>query len=105
MAEEWSVSGRCPECGAAVTWVPSYIVIQGGDTVEIGKYRCLSCGAESDKLERVVERGRESIEPMTNLGLGTPAANPVIGKSRVTLDEIIKRIAKEVHEGKLDEKR
>lgn len=85
--------------------MPSYIVIQGGDTVEIGKYRCLSCGAESDKLERVVERGRESIEPMTNLGLGTPAANPVIGKSRVTLDEIIKRIAKEVHEGKLDEKR
>lgn len=105
MAEEWSVSGRCPECGAAVTWVPSYIVVQGGDTVEIGKYRCLSCGAESCKLERVVERGRESIEPMTNLGLGTPAANPVIGKGRVTLNEIIKRIAKEVHEGKLDEKR
>lgn len=105
MAKEWSVSGRCPECGAAVTWVPSYIVVQGGDTVEIGNYRCLSCVAESGKLERVVEHGREAIEPMTNLGLGTPAANPIIGKGRITLNEIIKRIAKEVHEGKLDEKR
>lgn len=73
--------------------------------MEIGKYRCLSCGAESGKLERVVERGRESIEPMTKLGFGMQAANPVIGKSRVTLNEIINRIAKEVHEGKLDEKR
>jgi hypothetical protein len=105
LAEEWSVSGRCPECAAAVTWVPSYIVVQGGDTVEIGNYRCLSCGAESGKLERVVEHGRELIEPITNLGLGTPAANPIIGKGRITLNEIIKRIAKEVHEGKLDDKK
>jgi len=104
LAEEWSVSGRCPECGAAVTWAPIYIVVQEGDTVEIGNYRCMSCGAESGKLERVVERGREAIEPMTNLGLGTQAANPVIGKGRVTLNEIIKRMVKEVHEGKLDEK-
>lgn len=99
MAEEWSISGRCPECGGAVTWVPSSIVVQGGDTVEIGYYRCLSCGAESGKLERVVENGREAIEPMTNLGLGTPAANHIIGKGRVPLNEIVKRIAKEVHEG------
>jgi len=71
--------------------------------VEIGHYRCVSCGAESGKHERVVEHGRESIEPMTNPGLGTPAVNPIIGKGRVTLNEIIKRIAKEVHESKLDE--
>lgn len=104
LAEEWSVSGICPECGAAVTWSPIYIVVQGGDTVEIGNYRCMSCGAESGKLERVVERGREAIEPMTNLGLGTKATNPVIDKGRVTSNEIIKRIVKEVHEGKLNDK-
>jgi len=104
LADEWSASGRCPECGGSVNWNPNYIVVQGGDTVEVGNYRCLSCGAESGKHERVVEHGRESIEPMTNLGLGAPAANPIIGKSRVTLNEIIKRIAKEVHENKLDEK-
>jgi len=103
LTEEWNLSGRCPECGAAVTWVPCYIVVQGGDTVEIGKYRCLSCGTESGKLERLVERGRKSIEPITNLGLGTQAANPVIGNSSVTLNEIIKRIEKEVHEGRLDD--
>ncbi len=103
MTEEWSASGRCPECGAAVTWVPSYIVVQGGDTVEIGHYPCVSCGAESGKHERVVKHGRESIEPMTNPRLGTPAVNPIIGKGKVTLNEIIKRIAKEVHESKLDE--
>jgi hypothetical protein len=105
MVEEWSNSGRCLECGGSVTWNPSYIVIQRGDTVEVGNYRCVGCGAESGKLERVVEHGRESIEFMTDLELGTPtAANPVIGKSKVTLNEIIKRIAKEVHESKLDEK-
>ena len=104
MAEEWSESGRCPECGAAVTWVPSYIVIQGGDTVEIGNFSCLSCGAKSGKHERVVEDGRESIEPMTNLGFGTTPTNPIIGKSKVTLNDIIKRIAKEVHESKFDDK-
>jgi hypothetical protein len=80
-------------------------VVQEGDTVEIGNYRCLSCGAESGKCERVVEYGRESIEPMTNLGFGLPtAANPIIGKSKVMLNEIIKRIAKEVHESKFNEK-
>ncbi len=105
MADEWSASGRCPKCDGTVNWKPSYIVVQEGDTVEIGNFRCLSCGAESGKCERVVEHGRGSIEPMTNLGLGTPtAANPIIGKSKVTLNEIIKRIAKEVHESKLNDK-
>jgi hypothetical protein len=104
MAEEWSVSGGCPECGSAISWVPSFIVVQGGDTAEIGIYRCLSCGAESGKLEHVVEHGRKAIEPMTNLGLGTPAANPVVGRGRVTLKEIIKRIAREVYESKLNDK-
>jgi hypothetical protein len=104
LADEWSASGRCPECGCAVKWNLIYIVVQGEDAVEVGKYRCLSCGAESGKCERVVEHGRGLIEPMTNLGLGTPtAANPIIGKSKVTLNEIIKRIAKEVHESKLNE--
>jgi len=32
------------------------------------------------------------------------AANLVIGKSKVTFNEIIKRIAKEVHENKLNDK-
>lgn len=105
LADKWSTSGRCPECGGSVNWNPNYIVVQGGDTVEVGNYRCLSCGAESGKCERIVERGRESIEPMTNLGLGMPtAANLVIGKSKVTFNEIIKRIAKEVHENKLNDK-
>lgn len=105
MVDEWSASGRCPECGGSVTWSPIYIVVQGGDTVEVGNYRCVSCGAESGKCERVVEHGREAIEPMTTLELGTPkAANPIIGKSKVTLNEIIRRIAKEVHESKLDKK-
>ncbi len=104
MADEWNSSGRCPECGGAVNWMPSYIVVQGGDTVEVGNYRCLSCGAESGKCERIVEHGRESIEPMTNLGLGIPQANPIIGKSKVTLNEIIKRIAKDVHESRLNDK-
>jgi hypothetical protein len=104
IADEWNSSSRCPECGGAVKWNLIYIVVQGEDAVEVGKYRCLSCGAESGKCERVVEHGRESIEPMTNLGLGTPtAANPIIGKSKITLNEIIKRIAKEVHESKLIE--
>jgi len=104
-ADDWNSSRGCPECGAAVKWNQIYILVQGGDAVEVGKYRCISCGAESGKCERVVEHGRESIEPMTNLGLGTPtAANPIIGKSKVTLYEIIKRIAKEVHESKLNEK-
>jgi len=99
LVDEWNTSGRCPECGGNVNCTPSYIAIQGGDTVEVGNHSCLSCGAESGKYERIVEHGRESIEPMTNLGLGTPtAANPVIGKGKVTLNEIIKRIAKEVHE-------
>ena len=105
MADEWSTSGRCPECGGNVNWTPNYIVVQGGDTVEVGNYRCLSCGAESDKCERIVEHGRESIEPITNLEFGTPtAANPIIGKGKVTLNEIIKRIAKEVHESKFNDK-
>ena len=105
MADEWSTSGRCPECGGSVNWNPDYIVVQEGDTVEVGTYRCLSCGAQSGKLERTVEHGRESIEPMTNLGLGTPtAANPIIGKGKVTLNEIIKRIAKEVHDNKFKDK-
>ena len=96
MTEEWSAYGSCPECGSAVTWTPSFIVVQGEDAVEIGHYRCLSCGAESGKRERVVEHGRASIDPMTNPGLGPPTVNPIIGKSKVTLNEIIKRIAKEV---------
>ncbi len=105
MADEWSTNGRCPECGGSVNWTPNYIVVLGGDTVEVGNYRCLSCGAESGKHERTVEHGRESIEPMTNLGLGTPtAANPLIGKSKVTFNEIIKRIAKDVHESKFKDK-
>jgi hypothetical protein len=104
LADGWSASGRCPECGGTVKWNPIYIVVQGGDTVEVGNYRCLSCGAESGKCERLVEHGRESIEPMTNLGLGMPTANPIIGKSKITLNEIIKRIAKEVHESKLNDK-
>ena len=101
MSEDWSASGRCPECGGAVSWVPSYIVVQGGDTVETGNYRCLSCGAEGRQLERVVKHGRESIDPVKNLGPGTPTASPIIGKGRVTLNEIIKRLVKEVQEGKL----
>jgi len=56
-------------------------VVQGVDAVDVGKYRFLSCGAESGKCELVVEHGRESIESMTNLGLGTPtAANSITGK-------------------------
>lgn len=98
-------SSGCPGCGGTIKWNQIYIVVQERDAVEVGKYRCLSCGTENGKCERVVEHSRESIEPMTNLGLGTPtAANPIIGKSKVTLNEIIKWIAKEVHESKLNEK-
>ena len=71
MADEWSAFGRCPECGGTVNCNPSYIVVQEGDTVEIGNYRCLSCGAESGKCERAVELA-------TDPGItGTDLRNPV----------------------------
>jgi len=105
LVDEWSTAGRCPECGGSVNWTPNYIVVQGGDTVEIGYHHCLRCGAESGKRECTVEHSRGSIEPMTTLGLGTPtAANPIIDKGKVTLNEIIERIAKEVHDNKLNDK-
>ena len=104
MSEEWREFGRCPECGGEVSWAPDYVMLQEGDAIEIGRYRCTECGAESGKRERVLEQGRVAIEPMTGLELGTPVNSPVIGKKKIPFNEIVKRIAKEVHEARLSDR-